>query len=138
MLQVLYSIFTQGYAAGSGPDLQRPDVAEEAIRLARILRRLLPAERKVAGLLGLMLLIHARREARTGPDGELVPSAPRHLPAPLGPARAITDPAGSRSEQPCNARLFPYRLPRPAVSGAGLPLAPPSGRPASSKLRLET
>ncbi|HEY2672567.1 MAG TPA: DUF6596 domain-containing protein [Rugosimonospora sp.] len=72
VLQVLYSIFTEGYAASSGPDLQRPDLAEESIRLARILRRLLPAEREVAGLLGLMLLVHARHDARTGPGGELV------------------------------------------------------------------
>ncbi|QTJ69286.1 RNA polymerase sigma factor [Rhodococcus sp. ZPP] len=72
VLQVIYSIFTEGYAASSGPDLQRLDLAEEAIRLGRILRRLLPAEREVAGLLGLMLLIHARRAARTGSDGEIV------------------------------------------------------------------
>ncbi|GAA0991254.1 RNA polymerase sigma factor [Acrocarpospora macrocephala] len=72
VLQVIYSIFTEGYAASSGPRLQRLDLAEEAIRLARILRRLLPAEREIAGLLGLMLLIHARRDARTGPDGEIV------------------------------------------------------------------
>jgi RNA polymerase sigma-70 factor, ECF subfamily len=72
VLQVLYSIFTEGYAASTGPQLQRLDLAEEAIRLARILRRLLPAEREVAGLLGLLLLVHARRAARTGPEGELV------------------------------------------------------------------
>ncbi|HET6707917.1 RNA polymerase sigma factor [Amycolatopsis sp.] len=72
VLQVVYSIFTEGYAASSGPDLQRPALAEEAIRLARILRRLLPGEREVAGLLALMLLIHARRDTRTGPDGDLV------------------------------------------------------------------
>ncbi|MER5916791.1 RNA polymerase sigma factor [Streptomyces sp. NPDC001982] len=72
VLQVLYSIFTEGYAASSGPRLQRLDLAEEAIRLAQILRRLLPAEREASGLLALMLLTHARRDARTGPDGELV------------------------------------------------------------------
>ncbi|MET8994356.1 RNA polymerase sigma factor [Amycolatopsis sp. NPDC004169] len=72
VLQVIYSIFTEGYAASAGPDLQRLDLAEEAIRLARILRRLLPEEREVAGLLALLLLIHARRDARTGPDGDLV------------------------------------------------------------------
>ncbi|MCX4674870.1 RNA polymerase sigma factor [Streptomyces sp. NBC_01433] len=72
VLQALYSIFTEGYAASSGPSLQRPDLAEEAIRLARILRRLLPAERETAGLLALMLLVHARRDARSGPDGEPV------------------------------------------------------------------
>lgn len=72
VLQVIYSIFTEGYAASSGPFLQRLDLAEEAIRLARILRRLLPAEREVAGLLALLLLVHARRDARTGPEGEPV------------------------------------------------------------------
>ncbi|SCE83279.1 RNA polymerase sigma factor [Micromonospora chokoriensis] len=72
VLQAVYSVFTEGYAASSGPDLQRIDLAEEAIRLGRILRRLLPAEREVAGLLALMLLVHARRDARTGPDGALI------------------------------------------------------------------
>ncbi|MDG4778132.1 sigma factor-like helix-turn-helix DNA-binding protein [Micromonospora sp. WMMD961] len=72
VLQAVYSVFTEGYAASSGPDLQRVDLAEEAIRLGRILRRLLPAEREVAGLLGLMLLVHARRDARTGPDGAMI------------------------------------------------------------------
>ncbi|GAB3209595.1 RNA polymerase sigma factor [Marinactinospora thermotolerans] len=72
VLQVLYSLFTEGYAASSGEELQRPDLAEESIRLTRILRRLLPSEHEVAGLLALMLLVHARRAARTGPDGELV------------------------------------------------------------------
>ncbi|MFK4090852.1 RNA polymerase sigma factor [Kribbella sp. NPDC020789] len=72
VLQVIYSVFTEGYAASSGPYLQRLDLAEEAVRLARILHKLLPAEREVAGLLALMLLVHARRDARTGPDGEVV------------------------------------------------------------------
>lgn len=72
VLQVVYSVFTEGYAASSGRQLQRLELAEEAIRLARILHRLLPTEREVAGLLGLMLLVHARRDARTGPNGELV------------------------------------------------------------------
>ncbi len=72
VLQVIYSVFTEGYAASSGPYLQRLDLAEEAIRLARILHRLLPDEREVAGLLALMLLVHARRDARSGPAGEIV------------------------------------------------------------------
>jgi RNA polymerase sigma-70 factor (ECF subfamily) len=72
VLQVVYSIFTEGYAASSGAHLQRLDLAEEAIRLARILRGLLAGEREVAGLLGLMLLVHARRASRTGQDGEPV------------------------------------------------------------------
>ncbi|MGW6720413.1 RNA polymerase sigma factor [Streptomyces sp. NPDC054995] len=72
VLQVVYSVFTEGYAASSGPRLQRLDLAAEAIRLARILRRLLPAERETTGLLALLLLVHARRDARTGPEGEPV------------------------------------------------------------------
>ncbi|MBU2665488.1 RNA polymerase sigma factor [Actinoplanes bogorensis] len=66
VLQTLYSIFTEGYAA------QRADLADEAIRLVRILHGLLPGEREVTGLLALMLLVHARREARIGVDGSLV------------------------------------------------------------------
>ncbi|MGH3548544.1 MAG: RNA polymerase sigma factor [Pseudonocardiaceae bacterium] len=72
VLRVIYLIFTEGYAASSGPDLVRADLAEEAIRLARILHRLLPERREVTGLLALLLLIDARRAARTGPSGELV------------------------------------------------------------------
>ena len=78
VLQVIYSVFTEGYAASSGPYLQRLDLAEEAIRLARILHRLLPEEREVTGLLALMLLIHARRDARSGPDGGIVAIAALH------------------------------------------------------------
>ncbi|TWJ14763.1 RNA polymerase sigma-70 factor (ECF subfamily) [Stackebrandtia albiflava] len=72
VLQVIYSLFTEGHTASSGTHLQRRELADEAVRLARILHRLLPAEREVAGLLGLLLSVHARRDARTGPDGELL------------------------------------------------------------------
>jgi RNA polymerase sigma-70 factor, ECF subfamily len=72
VLRVAYAIFTEGYAASVGPGLVRGDLADEAIRLARILHRLLPREREVAGLLALMLLVDARREARTDPDGQMV------------------------------------------------------------------
>jgi RNA polymerase sigma-70 factor (ECF subfamily) len=72
VLRVVYLIFTEGYAASAGPTLMRGDLADEAIRLARILHRLLPGEREVAGLLALLLLVDARRAARTGPGGELV------------------------------------------------------------------
>ncbi|MEJ3742638.1 DUF6596 domain-containing protein [Actinomycetes bacterium KLBMP 9797] len=72
---VLYLIFNEGYTASSGPDLQRPDLVAEAIRLTRFLHRLLPADGEVAGLLALMLLTDARRPSRTGPDGLLVPLA---------------------------------------------------------------
>jgi len=75
VLQVLYLIFNEGYAASSGPDLQRADLTIEAIRLARDLCRLLPDDGEVAGLLALMLLTDARRRARTQPDGSLVPLA---------------------------------------------------------------
>jgi RNA polymerase sigma factor (sigma-70 family) len=73
VLQVLYLIFSEGYTASSGPDLQRPDLTAEAIRLARDLHRRLPDEPEVAGLLALMLLTDARRPARTLADGNLVP-----------------------------------------------------------------
>ncbi|HEX7123291.1 MAG TPA: sigma-70 family RNA polymerase sigma factor [Gemmatimonadaceae bacterium] len=73
VLHVLYLIFNEGYATGSGPELQRTDLADEAIRLTRLLHDLLPSEAEVAGLLALMLLTDARREARTGPHGELIP-----------------------------------------------------------------
>ena len=75
VLQVLYLIFNEGYAASSGPDLQRAELTTEAIRLARELHRLLPDDGEVAGLLALMLLTDARRPARTLPDGSLVPLA---------------------------------------------------------------
>jgi RNA polymerase sigma factor (sigma-70 family) len=75
VLHVLYLIFTEGYAATSGPGLLRPDLSAEAIRLTRIIRRLLPGDGEVAGLLALMLLTDARRPARTGPAGELIPLA---------------------------------------------------------------
>lgn len=72
VLRVVYLIFTEGYAASSGGDLMRTDLADEAIRLARILHRLLPAEREVAGLLALLLLIDARRAARVDDEGAQV------------------------------------------------------------------
>ncbi|MEZ0069771.1 RNA polymerase sigma factor (sigma-70 family) [Streptacidiphilus sp. MAP12-20] len=74
VLQVLYLIFNEGYTATSGPDLQRVELATEAIRLARQVRRLLPDDAEVAGLLALMLLTDARGAARSA-DGVLVPLA---------------------------------------------------------------
>jgi len=73
VLHVLYLIFNEGYASTVGPDLQRLDLSQEAIRLTRALHNALPGDGEVAGLLALMLLTDARREAREGPDGELIP-----------------------------------------------------------------
>jgi RNA polymerase sigma factor (sigma-70 family) len=73
VLQILYLIFNEGYASSIGPRLQRTDLANEAIRLARALRSQLPDDPEAAGLLALMLLTDARRAARIGPDGELIP-----------------------------------------------------------------
>jgi RNA polymerase sigma factor (sigma-70 family) len=73
VLHVLYLIFNEGYASTSGPSLQRTELSAEAIRLARMARRLLPGDAEVAGLLALMLLTDARRPARTGPHGSLIP-----------------------------------------------------------------
>jgi RNA polymerase sigma factor (sigma-70 family) len=73
VLHVLYLIFNEGYTSSGGPHLRRSDLSAEAIRLTRAVHTLLPNDGEVTGLLALMLLTDARREARTGPDGELIP-----------------------------------------------------------------
>ncbi len=73
VLRVLYLIFNEGYARSVGDGVYRGELSAEAIRLTRMLHGLLPADGETAGLLALMLLTDARRPARTGPDGELVP-----------------------------------------------------------------
>ncbi|MEO3856037.1 sigma-70 family RNA polymerase sigma factor [Acrocarpospora sp. B8E8] len=75
VLHVLYLIFNEGYTTTSGPTLHRRELSAEAIRLARLVHRLLPEDGEVAGLLALMLLTDARRPARSGPDGSLIPMA---------------------------------------------------------------
>ncbi|MFB7517856.1 RNA polymerase sigma factor [Streptomyces sp. NPDC056144] len=72
---VLYLVFNEGYTASGGEDLTAPALSTEAIRLTRLLLRLVPEDAETAGLLALMLLTDARRPARTGPHGELVPLA---------------------------------------------------------------
>jgi RNA polymerase sigma-70 factor (ECF subfamily) len=72
VLAVLYLVFNEGYTATGGDALVRDELATEAIRLARVVHGLLPDEPEPAGLLALMLLHHARRATRVGPDGELV------------------------------------------------------------------
>lgn len=73
VLHVLYLTFSEGYASSSGPALERMDLSSEAIRLMRTLNAVLPDDPEVGGLLALMLLTDARRGARSGPHGELIP-----------------------------------------------------------------
>lgn len=75
VLHVLYLIFNEGYTTSQGPALSRTDLTSEAIRLTRMLLRLVPGEGEIAGLLALMLLTDARRAARTAADASLVPLA---------------------------------------------------------------
>jgi RNA polymerase sigma factor (sigma-70 family) len=75
VLHVLYLIFNEGYATSGGHELQRTDLTTEAIRLARMVHRQLPEDAEVTGLLALMLLLDARRPARTDAAGDLAPLA---------------------------------------------------------------
>jgi predicted RNA polymerase sigma factor len=75
VLRVLYLIFNEGYAGSTGRELQRTELSDEAIRLTRLAHRLLPDDGEVYGLLALMLLVDARRPARTDEHGELIPLA---------------------------------------------------------------
>jgi RNA polymerase sigma factor (sigma-70 family) len=73
VLHVLYLIFNEGYVSSSGRELHRAELSEEAIRLTRMVYRMLSDDPEVAGLLALMLLVDARRPARTDAAGELIP-----------------------------------------------------------------
>jgi RNA polymerase sigma factor (sigma-70 family) len=75
VLHVLYLIYNEGYASSAGGELQRTDLSAEAIRLTRTVHRLIPDHGEAAGLLALMLLLDARRPARTDAAGDLVPLA---------------------------------------------------------------
>jgi len=75
VLHVLYLLFNEGYTSSSGPDLARTDLSGEAIRLARGIHAAAPEDPEIAGLLALMLLTDARRPARSGANGELIPLA---------------------------------------------------------------
>ena len=73
VLRVIYLVFNEGYSAHAGTAVQRSELADEAIRLARLLMNLMPAEPEVMGLLALMQLHHARRTARCTAEGDLIP-----------------------------------------------------------------
>lgn len=75
VLHVLYLIFNEGYTTSTGPNLFRNDLSHEAIRLTRIVHKLQSDDTEIAGLLSLMLLTDARRQARTSAEGELIPLA---------------------------------------------------------------
>jgi len=89
VLHVLYLVFNEGYTTSSGPALHRTDLSNEAIRLTRAVHAILPEDGEVAGLLALMLLTDARRAARTGPGGELIPLDEQNR--TLWDARAIAE-----------------------------------------------
>jgi RNA polymerase sigma factor (sigma-70 family) len=108
VLHVLYLIFNEGYAATSGPDLVRTDLTGEAIRLTRMVHGLLPEDGEVAGLLALMLLTDARRPARTGGDGALIPLAEQNR--LLWNAGAIREGVALITESLATAPLGPYQL----------------------------
>jgi RNA polymerase sigma factor (sigma-70 family) len=108
VLQVLYLVFNEGYAASGGPELQRSELAGEALRLARLLRRLLPGDGEVGGLLALILLTDARRPARTGPGGELIPLAEQDR--SLWDREAIAEGVALITETLSRDAIGPYQL----------------------------
>ena len=108
VLHVLYLIFNEGYTSSFGTNLQRTELSSEAIRLGRALRQLLPDESEVAGLLALMLLTDARRPARTGPDGELIPLDKQDR--SLWDQSAITEGVALISATLAKGGLGPYQL----------------------------
>jgi RNA polymerase sigma factor (sigma-70 family) len=108
VLQVLYLVFNEGYTTSSGPGLQRPDLTAEAIRLTRLLYRLLPGEGEVAGLLALMLLTDARAAARTAADGQVVPLAEQRR--DLWDATAVAEGQAILSDTLGTGPIGPYQL----------------------------
>ena len=106
---VLYLVFNEGYSATSGAQLQRRELAAEAIRLTRRLRALVPDDAETAGLLALMLLTDARHAARVGPAGELVPLAEQDR--SRGTARSIAEGVGAAHGACCPlGRVGPFQL----------------------------
>jgi len=108
VLHVLYLIFNEGYTATSGPQLHRVELTNEAIRLTRLVYALRAQDGEVAGLLALMLLTDARRGARTGPDGELIPLADQDR--SRWNAGAIAEGIALVERTLATARLGPYQV----------------------------
>ncbi len=107
-LHVLYLVFTEGHTASAGPDLTRVDLTAEAIRLTRRLHRLRPGDGEITGLLALMLLTDARRDARTGRDGSLLPPADQDR--TRWDRVAIAEATGLIEHALATAPLGPYQL----------------------------
>jgi len=108
VLQVLYLVFNEGYVASSGPDPLRVELTDEAIRVVREVRRQLPDEGEVAGLLALMLLTDARRPARTRSDGGLVPLAEQDR--SRWNRALITEGVALITETLAHARVGPFQI----------------------------
>jgi len=107
-LHVLYLIFNEGYTATSGPSLHRVELSAEAIRLTRVIYRLLPDDGEVGGLLALMLLTDARRPARCGPDGRLISLEEQDR--SLWDTNAIREGISLINRSLTAAKLGPYQL----------------------------
>ncbi|GAA2325755.1 RNA polymerase sigma factor [Streptomyces cuspidosporus] len=105
---VLYLIFNEGYTTSGGTDLTAPELSTEAVRLTRLLHRLVPEDAETAGLLALMLLTDARRPARTGPHGELVPLAEQDR--GRWDRRLIAEGVGLLSRTLPRGQVGPYQL----------------------------
>ena len=108
VLHVLYLIFNEGYTSSAGPHLQRTELSTEAIRLTRTVHKLLPDDGEVAGLLALMLLTDARRAARTGPDGELIPLTKQDR--ALWDSKSIAEGAALLTTALSKGSIGPYQL----------------------------
>ena len=106
--RVVYLIFTEGHTASSGREVTRVELAAEAIRLARMLRELVPDDGEVVGLLALMLLTDARRPARSGRDGALIPLAAQDR--SLWDTAAIAEGVALISDSLANTPIGPYQV----------------------------
>ncbi len=108
VLHVIYLVFNEGYTATSGAQLVRAELTAEAIRLAREVHRLVPSDGEVAGLLGLLLLTDARRQARTATDGSLVPLSEQDR--TLWDTEAIAEGAALVTDTLSRGPIGPYQL----------------------------